>query len=781
MQVEYLNINEYTYRIEHIPYNECIKNNEILHSAEFVMIRNFTLINNIATDDNIYFIEREVFDKYKKILIHNKSILDKNKKDENNILVFPSNKDTMYYSTSYNIFNDTLIDDDLINELAVYNIYKKEKNSNKCYFSSNAERNNSYNNIPCDLIKIYHPLIKVNQQFIVHIENFINNIHFHYLCKPRQWFYENTLNNEKLYDSKNEYRYNNNIYSEYIKCYIPSPQSLFDRKIIGKDEYDFQWYFKEDLNIVDIISDKNQNFLNKTIIKLNDNNEICDDESQIKNQYVPLALFCQPWGIEEYDEDYNNNEVIEPEERLFKKVYFKYRLSIDNNYITTPLNISLYTYQDINKITNIYTLSDKFVPSSCSFINEYKFSLAAVNCFDHNGIISIIGHFHYPEEDFFKKNYPNNSLTEAYCFYHHVINRNVYTNQNLKESYLNELAEINSITDINDNSISYLIESGKAKPGLTKYEYIQILKESRWEVFLEDYIDEYKASIDFFGFRIEFASDKNFKHIFFSKNISIFDNKDITEENGNINVFELLGNGEFFFNITNLFNDWAEMPNIVCCRLSFIDRFIGNEIQSNEVYISKEKFKYIIKEENNDYRLNRLVELNEKIFNKDNPMIELNLNNKVNDEKFNKILNTISDNELKNQLTEWYANYTPYSFINNINCTIKRDNESSFNYNSSKNIQLVYKPIFFKTNQLNNLSIKYMQNQNIGIDLHEYMTNVDSFIITLDGNTYTEIGRNINYVIFNISAVDLVNESGTFEVYNQDHDYITYGNWSIVK
>ena len=36
-----------------------------------------------------------------------------------------------------------------------------------------------------------------------------------------------------------------------------------------------------------------------------------------------------------------------------------------------------------------------------SFINEYKFSLAAVNCFDHNGIISIIGHFHYPEEEFF--------------------------------------------------------------------------------------------------------------------------------------------------------------------------------------------------------------------------------------------------------------------------------------------------------------------------------------------------------------------------------------------
>ena len=770
MKIEYLNINEYTYRIEYIPYSEfgLLEDNH----KNFVMLRNFRLINNIATDDNIYFIERNIFETYKN------KLATSNPKDIIDEIVFPSNKDTMYYSPSYNIFNDTYIDDDIINELAVYDILEKtiNPNDNTCTFTRA--------DIPCDLVKIYHPVTKVNQNFIIHIENFINNIHFHYLCQTKQWYY-NQNNEIEYYGSDTEYRYKNNIYSEYIKCYIPSIEKLFDRQLIDKDTYDYKLYFKEDLNIVDTVSDKNTDFLNKSIIKLNRNNKISTDENSIVNQYVPIALFCQPWGIEEYDEDYNNNGVFEREEKLFKKVYFKYRLSIDNNYITTPLNVSLYPYNNLNKTTLIYTLSDNYLPGTCSFITQYNFTLSALCDFDHNGIISIIGHFHYPEEEFFKANYPNQSLYEAYCFYHHIIDRKVYTNDNLKETYIEELSEINNISDISDESISYLVESGKAKPGLSKFEYIQKLKESRWELFLEDYIEEYKASIDFFGFRIEFASDRDFNHLFYSENININQIDKIINEDGTIDIFKSLGDGHFFFNIYKMFNDWVEMPSIIVCRLIFIDRFIGMEIMSNEVYISKEKFKYILPSTDltNKNRLDNLVELNQKIFNDSNPMIELNLNNKTNNDTFESILENISDENIKLQLEEWYKNYTPYSFINNISCSITR-NENSSDIKSNqiiKNTQIIYKPIFFKTNQLNNITIKYMQNQHIGIDLHEYMSKVDLFIMTLDGNTYDEIGRNVNYVIFNIPAVQLTNQSGTFEIYNQDHEYITYGNWSVIK
>jgi len=74
-----------------------------------------------------------------------------------------------------------------------------------------------------------------------------------------------------------------------------------------------------------------------------------------------------------------------------------------------------------------------------------------------------------------------------------------------------------------------------------------------------------------------------------------------------------------------------------------------------------------------------------------------------------------------------------------------------------------------------------MQNQNIGIDLHEYISKVDSFILTIDGNTYKEIGRNSNFVLFNINAINIKNEIGSYEIYNSDHEYITYGSWSIIR
>ena len=221
------------------------------------------------------------------------------------------------------------------------------------------------------------------------------------------------------------------------------------------------------------------------------------------------------------------------------------------------------------------------------------------------------------------------------------------------------------------------------------------------------------------------------------------------------------------------------MPEIVVARITFIDRFIGQEIQSNDIFISKEKFKYITNVDSIK-RVNQLVELN-KNYNED--MIELNLDTNQRSQSFNTIIDKIDNENIKNELIKWYnENPQQYSFINKINCKVENvTNDNKFTDKSNNKTNIIYKPIFFKTNKLNNLQIKYLQNQNIGIDLHEYMSKVDLFMMTIDGNTYYEIGRNTNFVLFNINASNIKNESGTFEIYNNDHEYITYGTWSIIR
>lgn len=759
------------------------------------MLRNFIFMNNVVTDDNIYFIENDIFEKYVK-----NCLLKEGKDNKNKYLIFPSNKDTMYYSSEYHIFNDTYIDDDLINRNSIYNILEKTKiydeTTNKTYYKF------EHNPINCDLVRIYHPSIKSKENLIIHIENVINNIHFHYLCKNYQWYFspENNQSSNK-YNSNSEYKFENNIYSEYIKCYIPSIRELFDRIIIGKDQYDYKWYFNENLNVVNDISDQNLSFINKTIIKTakdeNGNEYITDNENDIINQYVPLALFTQPFLLQEYHDDKNNNDIIEPDEILYEKLYFKYKFRLDNSYITTPLNISLYPYTSLNETTKIYTLSDKLLPGTTSIIDDYNFKLIGKIDFNNDGNISLISYFDYPFKYIYDMNY-GDSLTEAYCFFHHIVNRNSVYISNLKSVYFEELDEINSINDIDDETIKFLIDSKLAdkNPILSpeyptrKDYYIAKLKESHWQVFLEEYIDEFKANVDFFGFRIEIASDKNFKNIILSENISLLNLYGSTEQafenallSDDLDLFANLKNGLFFFPLSGIFTNWKQMPDIVVARITFIDRFIGNELVSNDIFISKEKFKYITNI-NTFKRINQLVDLNK---NYNNDMIELNLNNNYGKTEFDEIVNSITDSN-KEKLIEWYNKYgnNHYNFINKINCKVQNSvneyNENKYNKsNNSNKTNIIYKPIFFKTNKLNNVQIKYKQNQNIGIDLHEYLSKVNLFILSLDGNTYYEIGRNSNYVLFSINATNLKNEMGTFEIYNSDHEYITYGTWSILR
>lgn len=765
---QYLNVGNYKYCADFISYDD--QSFLTRSSSKFVMLRNFQLMNDIVVDDNIYFIEKDIFEKYRDSLI--------NKKD-NDIIVFPTNKEGMHYARTYNIFNDTFIEDDIIKYLSVYNIYDKVNDPETGVYTFTEK------DIPCNIIKIYHPNIKPNNNLIIHIENIINNIHMHYIC--------NTYDNFN-YNSYEEFRYDNNIYSEFITCKIPDVKSLFDRIPIndnGKINYDYKTYFKEDLNIIGDASEKNKAFIENTVILLNSDNKRASSDDEVIAQYVPLALLTQPFLIDE-----STNEA---GQKIFKKLYFKYKFTIETNYITTPINLSLFPYSEIDENNNIYLLNTEQSPGTCTFNEEYKFSLSARCCFGENGIISLISAFDYPDKEFFEDAYIDSSFGEAYCFYNHIYDKKIYSINNIGrtmvELYKKELDEIRAINYISEEQIQNIVRdnpltlrywktSGKSRE---EY-YIDILKEKRFEHFLEEYMDEYGVNIDFFGFKIILASDSNLTHKIFEYDYSLLEEyqkqvlHEILNDAESSSFFEdifstLLRTGIFYFNINNIFTDWSQLPDNIVCSITFKDRFIGVEIPSNKVIISKEKFKYMTSIGETP-RLESLKSIN-------NNMKEVSLNIEQSPE-LNEILNQISgDNAdiIRGQIKQFIKDHNHMiNFVNNVNCSIKKLDDVKDNISASglNKTQIIYKPIFYKVQTAQSIKLKYQQTQNIAIDLHEYMSKVDLFMITLNNNTYKEIGRNANYVIFTINANNLSENSGTYQIYNQDSEYITYGSWSII-
>ena len=67
----------------------------------------------------------------------------------------------------------------------------------------------------------------------------------------------------------------------------------------------------------------------------------------------------------------------------------------------------------------------------------------------------------------------------------------------------------------------------------------------------------------------------------------------------------------------------------------------------------------------------------------------------------------------------------------------------------------------------------------IGINLGQYLSKVESFKLKLDDIEYTEVGRNDVYVIFDVNANMITSASGTYNIVNQDDEYISSGNWII--
>lgn len=222
------------------------------------------------------------------------------------------------------------------------------------------------------------------------------------------------------------------------------------------------------------------------------------------------------------------------------------------------------------------------------------------------------------------------------------------------------------------------------------------------------------------GYVIEMSLDNDFDQVFYRKSVGANEIDD------------------FAFNLNNIFYDWKEYPEIIFVRTLFIDKFLSKALSSNIMALTKEKFKYCINNTKN-FRVN--LKTNE------------------------------TDNAMKT-----------FTFIDKINCTInKHDVAKEVKINGKTNSTIIYKTIFYKVQDVQNIRLRTNVTQNIGVNLSEYLSKVSNFKINIDGYEFVESGRNDIYVLFTIPASQLVNTMGKYDIVDaKDDTYITSGNYTII-
>ena len=242
--------------------------------------------------------------------------------------------------------------------------------------------------------------------------------------------------------------------------------------------------------------------------------------------------------------------------------------------------------------------------------------------------------------------------------------------------------------------------------------------------FLDEWDDDFLKLKDHkTGYIIEIATDNLFDNI-------IYRNQEATKSIQ-----------DFAFALNYIFDDWKQYPEVLFARTVFIDKYLSNKIWSNIVLINKEYFKYLI----NDIQIYRL--------------------------------NSIKRKQSKTM------DYSNFNFIDKVNCIVNKKNNNDIGENlsiSSNKNHIIYKPIFFKVHDLQNIKIRQNVVQNIGVNLGDFLTKVETFKLCIDDMEFVEYARNDIFVIFNINATNIINMAGKYDIVNQNNEYISSGNYELI-
>ena len=123
-----------------------------------------------------------------------------------------------------------------------------------------------------------------------------------------------------------------------------------------------------------------------------------------------------------------------------------------------------------------------------------------------------------------------------------------------------------------------------------------------------------------------------------------------------------------------------------------------------------------------------------------------------------------------------------FNFINNVTCVVKQNNDNLVNVSDgliSSRQHIIYKPIFYKVQETQNIKIRKNVTQNIGVNLGDYITKVETFKIRFGNNEFVERARNDVFVIFNINAIYITENYGAYDIINENNEYITSGNFNL--
>ena len=242
---------------------------------------------------------------------------------------------------------------------------------------------------------------------------------------------------------------------------------------------------------------------------------------------------------------------------------------------------------------------------------------------------------------------------------------------------------------------------------------------------------EEESMVKLCGYQIDIATDYTFSNILFT------------------DYQEMLFINDFEFGLLHIFDNWYNIPETMVIRVKYIDKYLGITLRTGYVILNKEWIKYTI----NSSNTSRIIsDFKKNEHSKDNIMSWNKLN----------------------------AKETNFTFVDKINCVVKQENNSTKIVNGTTNgVKIIYKPIFYKTQDLQFITLKKGFKQKVGINLSQYMTKVEVFKLIIDNMEITEYGRNDIYVIFEVNSGELENLSGTYSIVNNNDEYISSGEYIV--
>lgn len=290
------------------------------------------------------------------------------------------------------------------------------------------------------------------------------------------------------------------------------------------------------------------------------------------------------------------------------------------------------------------------------------------------------------------------------------------------EEFINQYALINNVTPIPNSDYEFEGYDGIYYSDLYEYEDSGDILDAEQDI-LDIERKQYKQYQCVYLLQI--STDLSFKNnVFISKQ---------SHKDGNLSN-KVFRTKEYEI---PLFNKWEKKPELLVCRALFMDRYTGYMCFSNACIITDEYYKYLVNYDNTKKLLNKI-------------------------------------NFIKTDGME-------YKFINNIQCVVKKNtNNDTTVSNVNVSPSIVYKPIFYKVQDLQDIKLQLGVTQNVGINLNNYLTKVETFYMNIEGMQLVEHARNEAYVIFKIVTNKFQNKSGTYHISNQDNEYISSGNWTLI-